>query len=375
MNMLGRAGRAGMVSDGLALIAQQNLLPDGEPTEILDNYRSWFFNTQVATDRFIGLSSILVNLLNEEFQVQNWIEELTGFNFSEAMSLSVLLARTCLQNPDGDFENKLKEEIAKYPSINDLQSKVNPDTDISAFFAKKLIPVVTELASRPVEILNVMALTGLPAEYISSVLDKLRSVNLNEIQDHLNFANDVVEQSLSICSTRNWFIRFRRISQTKSFEFAEGISVIKKWISGVEWNALSTEFKGSFDSNLIHTGSFLNNSISQIAQFWGCLAVCEKILFGAESHYFDLVQPFVRNGVDSKQKFIVLKEIGYNDRVLAHRIAPFFDLGDEDNLADLQKSVRQQLRVWKTNYEMLPAELTIDEVMALKSILSDLYFS
>jgi hypothetical protein len=373
MNMLGRAGRAGMVSDGLALIAQQNQQQDSEPKEILDDYRKWFFNTQVVTDRFIGLSSILVNVLNDDFEVQDWIEELTGFDFNEAMSLNILLGKVCLQDQDGGLEKKLKEEIEKYPSINDLQSRVD-DEDISAFFANKLVPIVTELSIRPAEILNAVALTGLPVEYIGSVIDRLRAVNLNEIEDCLDFANDVVEQSLSVCRTRDWFVRFRQLSPTKSFEFAEGFNVIKKWVSGVEWNALSTEFQGSFEGNLIYTGSFLNNIIPQIAQFWGCLAVCEKILFGSESHYFDLLQPFIRNGINSKQKFILLKELGFNDRVLAHRIARYLEFGDEDNIADIQKNVRQQLKAWKTNLEILPAELSLDEIMALKSILGELYF-
>lgn len=373
MNMLGRAGRAGMVSDGLALIAQQNQRRDNNAQEFLDHYRRWFFNTDIATDRFIGLSSILVNLLSDDFNLQNWIEELSGFDFSEAMSLNILLAKACMQSAGGDLENKLKEEIEKYPSINDLQSQVGPDEDISAFFAQKLAPIITELSTRSVEILNTMALTGLPAEYINSVMDRLRQVDLNEIEKPLDFANDIVEQSLLSCSTRDWFIRFRKLSPTKSFEFAEGFAAIKKWLSGVEWNTIAAGLTNSFENDLIYTGSFLNNTLPQMAQFWGCLAVCEKILFGPESHHFDLLQPFVRNGVDSKQKLIVLKEIGYNDRVFAHKIAPYFEFNNEDNLAEMQNSTRQQLKVWKINNEILPPELSLDEVMAFKSILNDLY--
>lgn len=373
MNMLGRAGRAGMVSDGLALIAQQNQRRDNNAQEFLDHYRRWFFNTDIATDRFIGLSSILVNLLSDDFNLQNWIEELYAFDFSEAMSLNILLAKVCTERTDDDLENKLKQEIEKYPSINDLQSQVGSDEDISAFFARKLAPIITELSNRSAEMLSTMALTGLPAEYINSVLDRLRPVDLNEIENPMDLANDIVEQSLLSCSTRDWFIRFRKLSPTKSFEFAEGVAAIKKWLSGVEWNMIAAGLTNSFENDLIYTGSFLNNTLPQMAQFWGCLAVCEKILFGSESHHFDLLQPFVRNGVNSKEKLIVLKELGYNDRVLAHRLVPYFEFNDEDNIAEMQKTVRQQLKVWKMNNEILPAELNLDEVMAFKSILNDLY--
>ena len=373
MNMLGRAGRAGMVSDGLALIAQQNYRSDNDARAILNHYRRWFFHKDSTTERFIGLSRILVNLLRSDFDPRNWVEELSGFDFSEAMSLNVLLAKVSTQNADGDLENKLKDEIKKYPSINDLQNRIGPDQDVSAFFAGIMAPILTELSSYSPDILNLMALTGLPAEYINSLIEKLRVVDLNEIEQPLNFSNDIVEQCLLTCSTRNWFIRFRKLSPTKSFEFNEGYSAIKKWMIGAAWNEIAEGFTNSFQNDLIYTGSFLNNILPQFAQFWGCLAVCEKILFGPESHHFDLLQPFVRNGVNSKQKLIVLKEIGNSDRVFAHKLTPYFDLDDEDNIVDMQKSVQQQLRRWKSNTEIIPPGLGSDEVMALRSILKELY--
>lgn len=373
MNMLGRAGRAGMVSDGLALIAQQNRREDSDSVEILDDYRRWFFKTDTETNRLIGLSGILVNLIGDDFNPQTWIEELSGFDFSEAIALNILLAKACAQNTDGELEDKLREEIQKYPSIDDLQSKVGSDGDISAFFASILTPIATELSSRSTELLNIMALTGLPAEYINLVVNRLRTVDLDQIENPLDLANNIVEEGLLACDTRDWFIRFRKLSPKKSFELVEGFTAVKKWLSGTEWDAIAADFTNSFKNDLIYTGSFLNNALPQLAQFWGCLAVCENILFGPESHHFDLLQPFVRNGVDSKQKLIVLKEIGFSDRVLAHRITPYFDFDDEDSITELQKIVRQQLKIWKINNEILPPELTLDEVMALKSILSDLY--
>lgn len=373
MNMLGRAGRAGMVSDGLALIAQKNHQGGKNSQEILNNYRRWFFHGESATDRFIGLSSILKNLLKDSFDAQNWVEELAGFNFSEAMSLNILLAKISTQNTDDDFEERLTEEIKRYPSINDLQDQVDSNQDVSVFFAKRLLPVITKLSSYPSETLNAMALTGLPAEYVDSVMSSLRSMDLAKVDQPLDFANNIVEQSLLKCSSREWFIRLRKLSPTKSFEFNEGFMAIKKWETGHKWHEISVEFNNSFENDLIYTGSFLNNTLPQFAQFWGCLAVCEKILFGSESHHFDFLQPFVRNGVNSKEKLIVLKEIGFNDRVLAHRITPYFDLSDENNITDMQKNVRQQLKVWKLDNGTIPIDLGLDELMALKSILNDLH--
>ncbi|MEK6750692.1 MAG: DEAD/DEAH box helicase [Chloroflexota bacterium] len=373
MNMLGRAGRAGMVSDGLALIAQKNYRSDNDARAILNHYRQWFFHNESTSERFIGLSRILVNLLKDDFDPQNWIEELSGFDFSEAMSLNILLAKVCAENSEGNLEHKLKDEIGKYPSINDLQNSVGPDQDISAFFAGILAPIITELSTRSPEILQTMAFTGLPAEFITSLIEKLHEVDFNEIDDPLSFGNEIIQQSLITCSARNWYISFSKLTPTKSFDFNEGFTAVKGWLIGNTWNEIAIGFINSFQNDLISTGSFLNNKLPQFAQFWGCLAVCEKILFGLESHQFDLLQPFIRNGVNSKQKLIVLKEIGNNDRVFAHKITPYFDLNDEDNIADIQKSVQQQLKIWKLNTEIIPPGLGLDEVMALKSILNDLY--
>ena len=373
LNMLGRAGRAGMVSDGLALIAQKNNRVSNDAQAILNYYHRWFFREATATERHIGLSRILVNLLKDEFDPQNWIAELSEFNFSEAMSLNILLAKVITQNPEGDLEDELKEEIRKYPSINDLQSRLSPEQDVSAFFAKILAPIINELSTYAPEIIETMASTGLPVEYISLVIERLSLENLDEIVDPLDYANGIVEQSLLTCSIRNWFVEFQKITPTKSFEFSEGFAAIKKWQEATPWHEIAIEFSDSFDSNLIYTGSFLNNTLPQIAQFWGCLAVSEKIIFGAESHYFDFLQPFVRNGVNSKQKLIVLKEIGNIDRVFAHRITPYFNLNDDDSITDTQHIVHRQLRQWKLNPVTIPSELGLDDVMALRSILNDLY--
>jgi superfamily II DNA/RNA helicase len=373
MNMLGRAGRAGMVSDGLALIAQQNSGSGNDSKAILNQYRQWFFHSEATTDRFIGLSRILFKLLENDLDPQNWIEELSGFEFSEAMTLNILLAKVSAQNTEGDLETKLKVEIEEYPSITDLQNRVGTDQDISAFFAGKLGPVITVLSSYSTEILKTMAITGLPAEYINSVIEKLRVVDLNIVDKPLDFASDIVENSLLSCSTRDWFIEFCKVTSTKSIEFSEGITAIKEWASGIPWNQIAAGFTNSFENNLIYTGSFLNNKLAQFAQFWGCLAICEKILFGQESHHFDLLQPFIRNGVNSKQKLIILKEIGNNDRVLAHKLARFFVINDEVSLQDMQKNVREQLKKWKIDKGTIPPGLGLEDDMALRSILDDLY--
>ena len=373
LNMLGRAGRAGMVSDGLALIAQPNGQRNNNAQAILNQYRRWFFSEETVTEKFIGLSRILVNLLKDEFDPQNWIEELSGFNLSEAMSLNILLAKVLILNPEDDLEDKLREEIMKYPSINDLQNRLETDQDISAYFAGILMPIINELSTYSPQILQTMALTGLPAEYINSVIEMLSLADLSEMGVPIEFANNVVEQSLTKCNARNWFVKFQKITTTRSFEFDEGFTAIKEWQKGTLWNEIAAGFENSFNSNLIYAGSFLNNTLPQIAQFWGCLAVCEKILFGEENHYFDLIQPYVRNGVDSKQKLIVLKEIGNVDRVFAHKITPYFNLDEEENITDMQHIVRRRLRQWKLNLDTIPPELGLDEVMAFKSILNDLY--
>jgi len=371
INMLGRAGRAGMVSDGLALIAQKNSQNINNTQAILDRYRNWFFGSASDPSGLIGLSRILFNLFNNNFNPDNWIEELSGFKFNESTTLNILLAKVIKQNPEGGFESKLKDEIQKYPSINDLQTNHDRE-DIPAFFAGILFPIIQRLSSYPPQVLEVMSLTGLPAEFVNYLIENLRTVNLSDVDQPINFANDLVEQALVSCSARNWLENLRKIT-SKSFELNEGFTAINQWISGITWNEINAVFTNSFKNNLILTGSFLNYTISQIAQFWGCLAICEKVLFGPDSRYFDLLQPFVRNGVNSRRKLIVLKEIGYYDRVLAHKIAPYFDLDDEDSITDMQIKIQRQLNQWKYNMELIPPGLSLEEVMALRSILHERY--
>jgi len=358
INMLGRAGRAGMVSDGLALIAQKSSQNTNNTQAILDRYRNWFFGSAPDSSRLIGLSRILSNLLDKNFHPENWIEELSGFKFNESTALNILLAKVIRQNPEGDFESKLKDEIQKYPSINDLQTSLGVE-DIPAFFAGILFPIIQRLSSYPPKVLEVMSRTGLPAEFVNYLIENLRTVNLNDIDQPLNFANELIERVLVSCSARNWLVNLRKIN-SKSFELNEGFTAINHWISGSTWNEINAVFTNSFKNNLILTGSFLNYTISQIAQFWGCLAICEKVLFSPDSHYFDLLQPFVRNGVNSRRKLMVLKEIGYLDRVLAHKIAPYFDLDDEDSIIDMQLTIQRQLNLWKNNMELIPPELGLE---------------
>ena len=369
--MLGRAGRAGMVSDGLALIAQKNTLNDNNTRTILNNHRHWFFANDMITDKYIGLSGILINLLDGNFTPKNWLIEFSGFGFNEAMSLNIIMAKAVAQNDDRDLETRLKDDIQKFPSINDLQNKIGPDQNVSAFFAGLMAPILTELSTYSDEVVKAVALTGLPVEYVSTVIEKLGEINWDENDESLDLATNIVEQSLLVCNERNWFKNL--IMSKPTMDLAEVFSSVKKWMGGTPWDEIAQGFTLSFKNSLIDTGNFLNNTLLQIAQFWGCLAVCEKILWGPDSHRFDFLQPYIRNGVNSKPKLMVLKAIGYLDRVLAHRITPLFRLADDDSIQDIQIKVQDQLKRWKFNREIIPAELNLDEVMALKSILEDLY--
>jgi hypothetical protein len=155
----------------------------------------------------------------------------------------------------------------------------------------------------------------------------------------------------------------------------EGFNAIMKWIDGSSWEEIKNEMKSSIKGDLIDTGAFINNKIAIYAQFWGCLAVCEKILFSDESHIFDFLQPFIRNGVNSKRKLIVLKEIGYLDRVLVHKICNYFELNEEDDISYMESVTQKKLFQWKKNRFTIPSEIDTLELQALQSILDNLYIS
>jgi len=374
INMLGRAGRAGMVSDGLALIAKRNYAFREEPDTILLNNRRWFFSKKLATDQLIGLSNILFNLEEKEFVQDNWLTELNGFKFGEAMSLLSLIAKAVLQENDDSLQSKLKGLLENYPSIIDLQELITDEINVLDYFCQKLLPIATDMASYPREILRVESITGLPIEFISSIFTYISNQDLSNIDDHLQWANTKIFDCLELCRDRNWFVDLMKTTNTYSIDFKEAFEAILGWQTGYPMVKIEEKFVNSFPKNKsIHVGTFLNYKVPVLAQFWGSLAVCEKVIYGEESHYFDYTQPFIRNGVDSLSKMVWLKEIGNIDRVLAHNLDSDHQFDNIIELDALQNNIRRQLKDWKLNKAIIPASLGLEETKALSSILDDLY--
>jgi len=374
LNMLGRAGRAGMVSDGLALIAKRNPQFREESDMVLQNNQRWFFTTALDTDQLIGLSNILFNLEKEQFILENWLTELTGFKFGEAMSLLSLIAKAGLQENNDSLQDKIKSFLENYPSIIDLQELITNDINVSEYFCQKLLPIASDMASYPSDVIRVVSITGLPIEFVSSILFHITEQNMTEIDNSIQWANNVIFTCLELCKDRYWFVELMKTTETYTIDYLEAFDAILGWQNGDTLVQIEEVFINSFPRNKpIHVGTFLNYKVPVLAQFWGCLAVCEKIVYGENSHYFDFIQPFIRNGVDSISKLVWLKEIGNIDRVLAHRLDSIHIIEDVEELDVLQKIIRHQLLSWKINKTIIPPSLGLEETKALSSILEDLY--
>jgi superfamily II DNA/RNA helicase len=372
INMLGRAGRAGMVADGLAIIAQENKENSSNPSKILRKNNRWFFQKENSTNGLIGLSRILINFLSKEYDPENWIYELSGFNFSELLSINIILAKVCLQNQGNEsLKTTFSREIEKFPSINDLQEKVGDNQNISDFFAGIVQSILERLIGFHPVLLRIMSLTGLPIEFIQNLFVSYTQ-NIYANQDVLEYANSVIESSLRQCQSRQWLKNLLRINESSTIQIDDLFKGIGAWQKGDSWAKIAGFMAASFRGNQLHLGHFINNTIPQVSQFWGCLSVLEKEVHGQMSKNFEIVQPLTRNGVDTIEKFVVLKEIGYIDRVLAHMVTPFFELANEDFTIESQNVVRQKLRVLKKSSGILFPKLPIEYSIAMRSLLNDI---
>src|SRR5690606_7226460 len=114
-NMLGRAGRAGYVSDGICLIAIRES-PMRENT-ILERYKQRFFNTNESVG-FVGLKNLITKCKDIDIGHEEWFLELDGLELSESFSLLRLAASFEEESPDG-YAN-LVESLYEYPSVKEL---------------------------------------------------------------------------------------------------------------------------------------------------------------------------------------------------------------------------------------------------------------
>ena len=115
-NMLGRAGRAGYVSDGIGLIAIKR--GSRSINRLLDSSRLYFFRSQSSSSEFLGLSRLAMEALKANVDNVDWLSELGDLTFSEAQRLVHFVFAVTHRSENMDEE--IAARIQLFPSIQQL---------------------------------------------------------------------------------------------------------------------------------------------------------------------------------------------------------------------------------------------------------------
>ncbi|HMR99096.1 MAG TPA: DEAD/DEAH box helicase [Anaerolineales bacterium] len=367
-NMLGRAGRAGLVSDGVCLISAMN--ENHSPKQVLDLSRRHFFHQQEQTTDLIGLSRLMASATRVEINEDEWLYELSGLDFPDSQTL-ISFVLNASENRD-DIRDALIERLQRYPSIQDLQEVLGENLNVIEVLISHLEPLtlnIREATNNDPVLLNAIRLTGMPIEILTSLMQSLRRLNsleeLGTTTERADWVDNLLKSSIAACSNRSWYKSlFNDLNLNDTFE------AIKEWRDGLPMSKIEQKwgYKNQERANRIAIGDFFNHNLSLIAQFWGAIGVCANLLFPEQNAGFEHLQIFTREGVSSVSEMEWLEGLGGIDRVLAHILAQ--NTPEEIADDDLRSYVRTTLRRWNEDRLSIPNELS-QYTGALVSIFDD----
>jgi hypothetical protein len=370
MNMLGRAGRAGQVSDGLCLITAPR--KERNDTKILNYSRKYFFRTGERNHGYLGLAKLLKVALDSKVNEQTWLNEMSGMYLDQAQTLVSFAMRSTIELKSEQTD--IIDQLALFPSIQDLRELFEKSEDLLINLSKNIKPLVENVISasnNDTRLIRAVARTGLPIEilkyFIVSIQENANVRDKSQAEITL-WADSVVFAALENCSNRDWYKRFFG-DTLKDFKINQLRTFINLWRAGS--SIADIENKLNLDRSVI--GKFISRKLSLFAQFWGAIAVCDEELNMYDSRRpFEHVQMCVREGVSSIQELVWLNHLGGLDRVLAHKLALVtpIDVVSSDRRS-ISQFVKQRLKHWRQKRELIPVELSTEEVGALNSILDE----
>ena len=359
-NMLGRAGRAGKVSDGLCLLA----LPfQRGQRSTLDRARRYFFHKERITD-LLGLSRLLDKSQHANIGNRDWLYEYSGLSFSECQTIVSFILKVGLDLEN--LEEELSNRLALFPSIQDFEN-------IPQLLNDYLIPLATnirEITGGDEIILDAMSRTGLPFEILQffiNRMDQIQGIRFQDDAEKFQWADNNVHAALDTCRNRDWFIKL-----FKGINIENMILAIQLWRNGSQMIEIERAWNiGRYESEKrIKIGQFFNQKLSLIAQFWGGLSISEKILFPDQrSLQLENIQVFTREGVNSISELSWLNRLGNIDRVLAHHLARYTPPDIEPR--EIGNEVKQLIASWRRDRGTWPLDLGLSELAAINSIFSE----
>jgi hypothetical protein len=368
-NMLGRAGRAGLVSDGICLIAEK--AENKAAKQVLDNSRRHFFHLQEQANEFLGLSRIMASATRAHISETEWLYELGELRFADCQML-VSFALTASENKDA-IREAIIDRLQLYPSIQDLQEILGNDVNVAEVLTSHLEPLVQNIrlaAENNQVLLSAMTLTGMPLEVLVNFIQRLGDLgileNLGTNVQKVEWIDETIKSTLATCANRAWYKSFFEETNLDDMFLA-----IDKWRNGLPMFDIESSWilKEQERNNQIAIGEFFNHKLSLIAQFWGAVSVCADLLYPNQITGLEHLQIFTREGVTSIREMEWLDALGGIDRVLAHILAQ--NTPSEITDDDVREYARSSLRRWNENRLSLPNELS-QYIGALVSVFDDL---
>lgn len=355
MNMLGRAGRAGRVADGLCLLAFESAVKNR--SALMRRSGSVYFAHPVPPS-VVGLGG----LLHAGYAVMGgaeWPRELNGVRLADAqtlMSLALRVASTGVSDADG-----VQEFLDTYPSVTVL------DTSLRRAFTKQLTELIENLrnilANDPATF-QVALRTGLPPEYCLSVVASVAaSPTKIESEDALlNWTDAVVLHGMKATSNREWQ---RRVLGEYSLDAVLGAAA--QWRSAAPIYSLEQLLtRGDPVADRPRVGEFLNHEMSILAQFWAAIPVAAEVL--GRTDIAETTRPIpalVRDGVPNVDALVWLRNLGGVDRVLSRELSVLETLPG-GSLGNKQKSARRKLGLWRSGRERMPTAIALALAGALE---------
>lgn len=362
LNMIGRAGRAGQVSDGLCLISMKTGRTK-RPIDTLNSARQYFFQQVLPSQEFIGLSRLLQVANKANISQPDWVYELSDLEFPETQSL-ISFALSAIQSQD--VKAGLLSRLSLFPSMQDFQEEQSE----VVIQLETLIQNTLKQCQDDNDLLQAVTRTGMPIEVLKYYFAVLRQNSLHS--DNLfDQVDDIVQSALELCQGRSWLQ-----SLLEKKELGDVILAIKKWRHGESYKQIEDALNWGRSENekQINICKFFNHDISLYAQFWGAFAICAEYVLENQQikNQIARFQTFVREGISNTVELEWLNKIGGLDRVLAHRLAENMDTSfiDEQNPGGY---IQRQIELWQNRNDLIPIEITnLDLLKALYGVLNDL---
>lgn len=335
-NMLGRAGRAGMVPDGLCLIARKETTRDPELELYLE--RRWFFSPP-SSQPAPGIVSLLRRAQLARVDQPGWADAMSGLRFSESQALLSMVARR-LQAGDID----MSEELAKYPSFRAL-----PDQE-RARLTHTVVGLASNIGARLLErpaVLEIAARSGLPIGMIEAAVSEISALDNVSVALDPSWWDEAIGRFLTANAELEW------VGQL-SGPFGPGgiVAALDAWRSGAPVSVIEA-LAPADDQRLtrIHTGQYLNHALSLLAQLWGVAPLVIESLAGDEvdSGSLRALSACIRDGVPTTDALIWLRALGGMDRVLATRLGELALLPDEGGYYARRRTADDLLDHWTTS--------------------------